>query len=323
MDLTRKVAMAIATLAVAFAAGQYVQGGFGWQQQASLPPEPRPTAVVPLAAGNDRAIVLPDAPATPALPDRAMLPPVAPDSPAAPTLPDEPALAQLTPPEAAECSASLDLAVQPDAMLGLTLLAPCHPSERVVLRHGGLAVTGKTSLTGSLFLTLPALEPEGHVSVLFADGSRAEAETAVPAVANVRRFGVQWMADDSFQLHAFENGADYGMPGHVSAADPHRPTAGVPSRGGFLSLLGDASVDLPMLAEVYTFPTGTPNVRLVIESAVTEATCDRELLGETLASAAGTVAVTELTVAMPGCDAVGDYLVLKNLLPDPNIAAAN
>ena len=56
---------------------------------------------------------------------------------------------------------------------------------------------------------------------------------------------------------------------------------------------------------------------------MTESTCGRELLGETLSSVAGKVQVTDLTVAMPECDAVGDYLVLKNLVPDLNIASAN
>jgi hypothetical protein len=79
-----------------------------------------------------------------------------------------------------------------------------------------------------------------------------------------------------------------------------------------------------MLAEVYTFPKSAEvPVQVVIEATVTEATCNRDLLGETLASVAGKVSVTDLTVAMPGCDAVGDYLVLNNLLPEMNIATAN
>ena len=42
-----------------------------------------------------------------------------------------------------------------------------------------------------------------------------------------------------------------------------------------------------------------------------------------LTSTAGSVFVTDLTLAMPGCEAVGDYLVLKNLVLDLNMAAAN
>ena len=50
-----------------------------------------------------------------------------------------------------------------------------------------------------------------------------------------------------------------------------------------------------MLAEVYTFPADAKaKPEVVIEAAVTETTCGRELLGETLSSAA--VSYTHLDV---------------------------
>ena len=116
----------------------------------------------------------------------------------------------------------------------------------------------------------------------------------------------------------------YKRQGHVSGANPHLPAADAPAKGGFLTLLGDSTTENPMLAEVYTFPADAnakPDV--VIEAAVTDSTCGREMLGETLSSLGGKVQVTDLTLAMPDCDAVGDYLVLKNLVPDLNIASAH
>ena len=161
------------------------------------------------------------------------------------------------------------------------------------------------------------------IEVLFSNGDAYDATIAMPEVADLRRFAVQWQADDAFQLHAFENGASYSDTGHVSGADPHRPAAGAPAKGGFLTLLGDSTSENPMLAEVYTFPADAQiNAEVVIEAAVTDTTCGRELLAETLSSTGGGVLVTDLTVAMPECDAVGDYLVLKNLVPDLNIASA-
>ncbi len=222
------------------------------------------------------------------------------------------------------CPVTLDLIAEENAMVGLTLLAPCHPNERVVVKHAGLAVSGLTTANGALFTGIPALETPALVQVLFADGSLNDASIDIPEVGDLRRFAVQWQADDAFQLHAFENGAGYGGVGHVSGADPHRPAAGAPAKGGFLTLLGDSTTENPLLAEVYTYPgvvNASPDV--VIEVAVTPATCGRELLGETLTSTAGNVSVTDLTVAMPECDAVGDYLVLKNLVPDMNIASAD
>lgn len=223
---------------------------------------------------------------------------------------------------AADCVLALDLVVQPSAMLGVTLTAPCHKGERVVLKHGGLAITAQASATGSVFLTLPAMERLAKVTAQFADGKTAEAQMDVPELLQFRRFGVQWLADDAFQVHAFEGGADYGMPGHISAADPHVPLGGAPAKGGFLTLLGDGAVKLPMLAQIYTYPAATDaKVDVVVEAAVTPATCGRELLGETLTSFGGSSMVTDLTMAMPECDATGDILVLKNLVPEMKVAA--
>lgn len=279
---------------------------------ASDAPVTEPTTTIAALGPTDPVVTPPDAPAQT---KSALAEPVADDlSPAEPAK-AVPALA---------CDATLDLMNEANAMIGITLLAPCHLNQRVVLRHAGLAVTGQTTSTGALFTALPAFEADATVEVSFADGTDASGKIAVPELATLRRFGVQWQADDAFQVHAFENGAAYGAPGHVSAADPHRPAAGMQATGGFLSLLGDAATENPLLAEVYTFPADpTAKPEVVVEAAVTDKTCARELLAETLSSSGGSVFVTDLTLAMPECDAVGDYLVLKNLFLDLNMASLN
>ena len=247
------------------------------------------------------------------------------------TLPNEPILqaefgvaAPGRPAFAKQCPTSLDLQVEPSAMIGLTLSAPCHPNERVVLRHAGLSVTGKTSGTGSLFVSLPALGRTAEVLVRFADSQIVTANIDVPEAAGLRRYGVQWQGKDAFQLNAFERGAGYGEPGHVSDADPQVALAGQPQIGGFLSVLGDDQVDQPMLAEVYTYPADADApVQIVVEAAITKGTCAREILGETLAEVGGEVTITDLTLSMPDCSAIGDILVLKNLDPDLKIASSN
>lgn len=276
---------------------------------------PEDTAPIEMAALADEA-----APAVPAGEPAIVLPPAAtvttPMPAAEPSAPPAPTAE-------GDCAILLDLVAQENAMVGLTLTAPCRPDQRVVIRHGGLVFTARTSASGSVFTSVPAMETEAAVSVLFADGEAVEASVEAPDLAGFRRFAVQWLADDAFQLHAFEAGADYGMPGHVSATDPRQPLPGVPVAGGFLTLLGDGAVDLPMLAEVYTYPAAADvPVEVVIEAAVTEATCGRDLLGETLTSVGGESFVTELTVAMPDCDAAGDILVLKNLVPDLKLATS-
>lgn len=349
-DNKSRVIRVVAILFVAVGAGfvmQNMQKAKAVQQARNLEAE-KPKAIENLAAGSEAVQVAPAAkpvaaplvadiaptPVVPVVKEPAPMvmaaaeatapsaPPVAEAVPTLPVMPD-PVPVPLPSEVADACAITLDLIPEANAMIGLTLLAPCHGNERVVLKHGGLAVSGLTTVNGALFTGIPAMETSARIEVLFSDGESFEAMIDVPEVADLRRFAVQWQADDAFQLHAFEDGAAYGGEGHVSGADPHRPAAGAPAKGGFLTLLGDSTTENPLLAEVYTFPLdadATPDV--VIEAAVTETTCGRELLGETLSSTAGSVEVTDLTVAMPDCDAVGDYLVLKNLAPDLNIASA-
>jgi hypothetical protein len=224
----------------------------------------------------------------------------------------------------AACPVTMKIAAAPQAMIGVSIVAPCAPDARVVIEHEGLAITGKTDAAGSLFLSLPALAVDASVTAYVAEADGVSESLRIPAMATLRRFGVQWQGKDAFQLHAFENEASYGDEGHLSATDPHTPLTGAPPAGGYVTLLGDAQVTLPMLAEIYTFPAGgTANADVLVEAAVTEATCGRALQGETIMALAGEAHVTALTLAMPDCDGVGDILVLKNLVTDLTIAAAN
>ena len=149
------------------------------------------------------------------------------------------------------CEGVLTAMAQPGAMLGLTLAAPCHAGERVVLRHAGLAVTGRVDAAGALHVSLPALDNAGAVAVEFADGTEVQAAVSVPDLRGVRRLGVQWQAGDAFALHGLEGGAELQTAGDVSAAHPGVIGA---AQGGWLVTLGDASVAAPLLAQVYTYP---------------------------------------------------------------------
>ena len=223
-----------------------------------------------------------------------------------------------------DCTPTLDLLAQDAGMIGLTLIAGCDLNQRVVLRHGGLSVTAITTATGALFVSLPAMEKDAKVEVMFADGRIVQSTLSIPEMNEMRRFAVQWQSDDAFQIHAFEGTMMYDSEGHVSAKAPHTPLIGQGNKSGFLTMIGDATVQLPMLAEVYTFPMDAKTKpEVIVEAAVTEQTCGRDLLGETLTSIGGEVYITDLTVAMPDCAGVGDFLVLKNLVPELNITASN
>lgn len=265
-----------------------------------------PPSDMMLAAAESAATVVPVAPRLPLAPPVTLAAATPEVAPAAPLVPSR-----------SECPVTLDLALVPGAMIGVTLLAPCAPNARVVLQHEGLVVTGLTTATGSLFTTLPAMTTQARIAAVLADGSRVETTLTVPEAAGFHRFGVQWQGDDAFQVMAYENGAGFGAKGHIYGLQPGMAS----DRGGFLHLLGDPAAPMPLLAEVYTYPKGQTPVEVVIESAVTAKTCGRELLGEVLMVAQGEVLVTDLTLAMPDCAAIGDFLVLNNLAQDMTLAA--
>lgn len=221
---------------------------------------------------------------------------------------------------AEDCTPMLSAFAQPGAMLELALLAPCDTDARVVIRHGGLAVTALTSGSGALVASIPALADPAQVAIVFPDGSAAETTVRVPDLAGFDRFAVQWMEGDAFHLHAFEGRAEYGMPGHVWAQAPRRSGAA----GGFLTVLGEP-VSPALMAEVYTYPAGlrigTDGLRVDLEAPVTMANCAGESLAETIQIARGVATLRDLSIAMPGCDFVGESVVLHDAALPERLAA--
>ena len=82
----------------------------------------------------------------------------------------------------------LDLIAEPDAMIGITLVAPCQADARVVLSHGGLTVTARATATGSVFTSLPAMDAEGAV-VLDTRHLLAFGGSHVPGALNIGAAG--------------------------------------------------------------------------------------------------------------------------------------
>lgn len=228
--------------------------------------------------------------------------------------------------DAAACERQMMLAPGPVATISLAVDAPCDAHARVVVRHSGLAVTARIGAGGQLDLDLPAFAETAEVAVSFPDGGTISAWAVVPDLALYDRVGVQWQSPDSFQLHAFEFGAEFGTAGHVSATQPRDPGHAERATGGFLMLLGDSQVSRPLLAEVYTFPSArvlrSGTIAIEIEAMVTAEVCGRQILGETLQVSAGRPAILrDLALTMPGCEAEGQFIVLKNALDDLTIAA--
>lgn len=223
---------------------------------------------------------------------------------------------------AADCDITLDLLEDDNAMIGMTLMAPCLPDADVLISHAGLVFSAKTMASGSLFLTLPALTEEAKVAVKFSSGEMAESSISIPEIKSMRRFAVQWPDSDGFSLHAYEGKAGFDDPGHIWAKNLATPRPAEVQETGYLTLLGDPSTELPMLAQVYTYPSQTKS-EIVVEAAVTQNNCGFDLMGDAISSVAGKVEKTEITVAMPDCAAIGDYVQLPDLATDLKLAMAN
>jgi hypothetical protein len=223
------------------------------------------------------------------------------------------------------CGITLSGRALAPALVSLTLSAPCRPDTAVTVRHGELVFTGLTDSLGTLALRIPALSDPALFDLRFADAEGESIELPVPDLGAFTRVGLQWRGDAGLQLHALEFGAGYGESGHVWTGAPRGPEFAASGRGGFVMRLGQGGPEAEF-AEIYTYPAGADTrdgvVRLSIEAEVTEANCGTQVSGDSLQPAVdGTITAVGLTMAIPDCDALGEFLVLKNILRDLRIAA--
>lgn len=228
---------------------------------------------------------------------------------------------------APEFSCEFNLSATPDAaaLVTLDLQAPCMVNERFTLHHNGLMFTGVTDDAGKSQMTVPALAQNAVFIVAFANGEGAVANAEVSSVEYYDRYIVQWQGQSGLQVHALEYGADYGEAGHVWADAARDMGTAARGKGGFITRLGPSDAEGARMAEVYTFPTLTAQqdgeIDLSLEAEVTRANCGRDIEAQSL-RVSGTKApvASDLVLAMPECDAVGDYLVLKNMFNNLKIA---
>ena len=223
------------------------------------------------------------------------------------------------------CVATLTARPLAAAMVDLSLHAPCAPDTRVTLHHNGMMISEQTDAEGSLSLTLPALSETAIFMAAFQNGLTAMAKVEMTSIEIYDRVVVQWQGPGQMQVHALEFGADYGDTGHVWFEAPRDMARAALGKGGFVTVHGRQMPDQDLRAQVYTFPSGTADlsgdIGLTVETEITAETCDRKMEAQALQMLGGrNLTVTDLTLYMPGCDAAGDFLVLKNLLQDLKVA---
>ncbi|MHA6324812.1 translocase [Roseivivax sp. CAU 1753] len=234
------------------------------------------------------------------------------------------------PAEAARSGFDCDIAATAEptagALVSLAITAPCHGSERLTVHHSGMMFTATMQPDGSLALVVPALSEQAVFILSYASGDGAVVQTQVSSLAFYDRVALQWRDQSGLQLHAREMGADYFAEGHVWSGARGSIEAAARGEGGFLTRLGDADAPEPLLAEIYSFPAGTARVNgdiaLTVEAEVTAANCAGDVEAQMLQLRTGSsLTVQDLTLSMPECDAVGDFLVLDEMVRDIEVAA--
>lgn len=237
-----------------------------------------------------------------------------------PDLPSEPVAIEPV------CDAKLTATVASAAMVDLNLTAPCLPNAAVVIHHQGMMFSILTDSAGVARVSVPALA-EGSVFVAeFPNGEGASTSVIVPELAGFDRAVLQWQGAGGMELHAFEFDASFADVGHVWSGAARDAAAAIAGEGGFITRIGDDRAENALIAEVYTFPSGASardgTVDLSVEAEVTAANCGRDIAAQSIQITPGFPPdVVDLTMTMPDCAAVGEFLVLNNMFQDLTIAS--
>ena len=224
------------------------------------------------------------------------------------------------------CVPDLNAEVIDAAMVSLVLDAPCSANSVATIHHQGMIFSTFVDETGLATIEVPALADNAVFIAELPGGSGAAAIVTVPDLANYDRAVLQWQGETGLQIHALEFGAAYEEDGHVWSASSRSPEAAINGEGGFLVSLGADGVDNAYYAEVYTFPSGmlagSGEVEISVEAEILPTTCGREISAQTIQLAPGSVPYAlDLTMTLPGCEAVGEFLVLKNMLESLTLAS--
>ncbi|MCF2871433.1 hypothetical protein L0664_10200 [Octadecabacter sp. G9-8] len=360
MAKIKQIGMAAGTFSVALGIGFVMQNGdalaarFGADTAAEQPAPFAETVEVDAAADVIDPMVMPfEEPivvaqagvASPKAPDLATPNPVIesavvlPEAAKVPPQPQAPIqLAALDPEEMPEIETDAIAAVEVDcvpvmsatastaATVALSVSAPCHTSAPFTVHHQGMMFTAMTDASGAADMNVPALAEVAVMIAAFADGDGAVSTVAIPDFANYDRAVLQWQGETSVMLSAYEGNANFGDDAHIHAGNPGDMARLATAEGGYLVKLGNASAPDPLMAEIYTFPSGmigvTPDVMLVAEAEITAGNCGQELNAQSIqVSPTGATSALDLTMIMPDCDAVGDFLILQNMFEDLTIAS--
>lgn len=215
---------------------------------------------------------------------------------------------------APDCTLTVASAPLAGAMVGLDISAPCDAGLRADVHQGDLRIAVALDAAGTARVEIPALSQKPEISVRVQDRTAVSLDESIADLGNYTRIVLQWQDDMGLELHAFEGpDADYATAGHVSAQTPRTIANALSGNGGFMLRLGDPTLPDANVAIVYTAPAGQ-TVDIGVDAPVTAANCTRTVFASTIRVTPGADPRTQdLTLTMPGCDAVGEFVMLGDL----------
>lgn len=221
----------------------------------------------------------------------------------------------------ANCSPVMTAETAAGAMVRLSLSSECHADTEAVIHHNGMMISITLDESGVNNFDFPAMTETALFMAEFPDGAVAIASTEVASLSFYDRVALQWQGEAGLELHAYEFGAEFNSEDHVWRTNPRSMDHAALGEGGFLVSLGNGTSSEAYGAEVYTFPTATSrqngSVTMNVEVVVTEGNCGQTVEASALnAKQDQGLNVRNLTIEMPDCDAVGDILMLNNLVED-------
>lgn len=321
MDRKFTVRIAAITLCVALGIGAFMQSWPASSPNHAAKQAPLVLSDVQEVSSSPRGVVPADMPVIASLPDHIVAASVSSTvEPLDIVIPETPTDTGFA------CDVAMTATPIAGAMMNIDVTAPCHGSERITLHHNGLMFTTLMQPDGTLSVDIPALTVQALVIASFLDGGGAVAMAEVSSVPFYDRVVLQWRGDAGLQLHAREFDAEYFADGHIWHGASGDPTRAATGHGGLLTALGTSDTPDALMAEVYTFPTRMTDVAgtvaLTVEAEILASNCDSSVEAQTLEIRnGGTLTSKELTIDVPGCDTVGDFLLLKNIVEDLTIAA--
>jgi hypothetical protein len=220
---------------------------------------------------------------------------------------DRPALLHSVRAHGAEvfCTVTVDAAPLAAALVGLGVSAPCHGGARVKIAQGPVTVTARLDAAGTLTLEFPALSDAPALTVTVMGRAPVTVQTWAADHDRWNRAVLHWRGGDGPELHAFEDGAERGGAGHVAPDAPGDVAAALTGTSGFLTALGDPSIEDGRRALVYTAPADT-EAALSVEARVTDRTCGRIVEARAIRMGPGLAdAAFDLALTMPDCESSG------------------